>query len=91
MVLGEEKKYIIQDKKICFVIYHDGGGIAGWTLSQWLNDKVYSEWKTRLQRKKWTFIAFTSACPCTSPCVIPWHHLVLIFQAYPIKMKDLLW
>jgi hypothetical protein len=30
MGLGEKKRDIIQDIKICFVIYHDGGGTAGW-------------------------------------------------------------
>ena len=40
------------------------------TVIKW--HKVYGGQKTRLRRNRWTFISFTSACPCTSPCLIPW-------------------
>lgn len=45
-----------------------------WLEINTLNDtKCMVDRRKRLRRKRWIFIAFTSACPCTSPCMIPWH------------------
>jgi hypothetical protein len=93
---GKKNKWdIIQDKQFCFVIYHDGGGggIAGWKLSQWLNDTKCMV--NRRQDCEETGELLFILVLYVLVHLLAWYHdslrLMLKFQACPIKMKDLLW